>query len=282
MPHLSVIIPTHKRANILRLCLEHLETQSIADDIEAIIIHDGEDKETDEMMKSSNWKIPVRYEAVAKCQQGIIRNRAVQKANADVCLLIGDDIFLKPETAERHVAIHNQHENVAVLGQTLWDPACGITPVMEWLAVSGWQFGYPIIEQYAGDTLPENIQHLFCYTSNLSLRTETLKQIPFREDVTMYGWEDIEWGMRLRDAGLKLFYESYAEALHHHRITLEDSLRRMEILGQSAVHMQSIEKSFDRVPQGWKMLAYKIFSMFPTMAGKHRKAFLRGIQKGSQ
>jgi hypothetical protein len=122
------------------------------------------------------------------------------------------------------------------------------------------------------------MQHRFTYTSHISLPTEIAKKYPFREDVVLYGWEDIEWGARLRDGGVALIFEPDARALHHHHITMESSLKRMETLGASAVRMESLLVGFDRLPRGWKLLRYKIAAMLPTMAGKHRRAFLSGIQ----
>ncbi|OGJ60676.1 hypothetical protein A3C37_02015 [Candidatus Peribacteria bacterium RIFCSPHIGHO2_02_FULL_53_20] len=122
------------------------------------------------------------------------------------------------------------------------------------------------------------MQHRFTYTSHISLPTVTAKKYPFRQDVTLYGWEDIEWGSRLRDAGIPLIFEPEARALHHHQITLESSLRRMEILGESAVRMEKFLAGFDRLPKGWKRIAYELSAMLPTMAGKHRQAFLMGIK----
>ena len=132
---------------------------------------------------------------------------------------------------------------------------------------------------YTGQFLPTQIQHQFSYTANISLPIKVAKRTPFREDITLYGWEDVEWGMRLRDAGVRVYFEPQAVGLHHHVMTLEDSLRRMETIGKSAVLLRREVPTFDRVPQGWKMIAYQILSRFPTMAGKHRKAFLRGINK---
>lgn len=169
-----------------------------------------------------------------------------------------------------------QHD-IAVLGFTTWDPAVGITPVMKWLEKSGWQFGYPMIAGYAHAPIPADMQHRFTYTSHISVPRETALKIPFREDVSLYGWEDIEWGMRLKNAGVKLFYEPDAKALHHHHMTMEDSLKRMETLGKSAVAMEKIAPELKIVPRGFKRLKYWLASIFPTMRGKHSAAFVRGI-----
>ena len=278
---LSIIIPTHKRAQILKKCLEHLEQQTIRDQLEVIVVHDGEDDgETRGIIPSG-----VTYFSIPKSQQGVARNRGVDRATAPIVLFIGDDIFLAPDACEKHLKAHTRvvgatHASplqTTVLGFTTWDPAVGITPVMRWLERTGWQFGYPKIATYAHNFLPEDLQHRFTYTSNISLPTSTAKQIRFREDVSLYGLEDIEWGLRLKEAGVKLFYEPDAKALHHHRITMEESLKRMETLGRSLPTISKINPKLDRMPKGWKLLLYRIFSVVPSMRGTHYKAFLSGI-----
>src|SRR3989338_3227093 len=202
---LSIIIPTHKRAQILKKCLEHLEQQTIRDQLEVIVVHDGEDDgETRGIIPSG-----VTYFSIPKSQQGVARNRGVDRATAPIVLFIGDDIFLAPDACEKHLKAHTRvvgatHASplqTTVLGFTTWDPAVGITPVMRWLEKTGWQFGYSHIDQYAGDFLPIPLQHRFTYASHISLPWKIAQRIPFREDMTLYGWEDIEWGMRLREAG---------------------------------------------------------------------------------
>ena len=133
-PALSVIIPTHERPDILAECLAHLERQSVAGEIEAIVIHDGQDAKTDARVANSSWQIPVHYESIPKSQQGVARNRGVVHARASTCLFLGDDMFLKPDACAHHIAAHaNARTPSAVLGFITWDDAVGITPDMTWL-----------------------------------------------------------------------------------------------------------------------------------------------------
>ncbi len=286
-PSLSVVIPTHERADILARCLHHLSTQTIADQLEVIVVSDGHDHATTKLFSPKSAlqlaTCNLRFLEIPKSQQGVARNRGVALATAPLVMFIGDDIFLERSACEIHVKAHNpqptthNHES-AVLGYTTWDPALGITPVMRWLEKSGWQFGYPLLKNYVHKPIPAHMQHRFTYTSHISLPTEIAKQYPFREDVTLYGWEDIEWGSRLRDGGVPLIFEPDARALHRHRITMESSIKRMEVLGESAVRIGSLFAGFDRLPHGWKLLLYRLSAMLPTMAGKHRRAFLSGIR----
>jgi glycosyltransferase involved in cell wall biosynthesis len=273
VPTLSIIIPTHKRPEILRECLKRIEQQTIADQLEVIVVSDGHDEETTHMLKKIHHSsFIIHHFEIPKSQQGVARNKGVQHATGERVLFIGDDIFLDRHACEKHA------EGIgAVLGFTTWDPTVGITPVMEWLEQSGWQFAYPNIAPYVHNILPKSIQQNYTYTSHISLPLVTAKAVPFREDVTLYGWEDIEWGSRVKEE-VPLFYEPDAKALHHHHLTLEQSLKRMETLGRSAVEMEKIAPQLHIVPKGFKRIAYEIFSRIPTMSGKHREAFLSGIR----
>jgi len=295
---LSVIIPTHKRAEILRQCLEHLSKQTVAKEMEVIVVSDGHDEKTAQLFDKNqeyyknNWPFPVRFFEIEKSHQGVARNEGVKQARGEIVLFIGDDILLEPDACERHLKAHKSfelwamsHEKkeklTAVLGYTQWDPRVGITPVMRWLERTGWQFKYPSIACYGHGLIPVGVQHRYTYTSHVSVPLAIVKAHLFRTDVHLYGWEDVEWGMRLREAGVRLYYEPHARALHEHRVTLRDSLERMEVLGESADRIAKLVPDFDRRPRGLKLLMYRIAALFPTMAGRHRRAFLRGLGKES-
>lgn len=318
MPILSIIIPTHKRAAILRQCLWHLERQTVREQLEIIVVSDGHDPETAALFQrmengkwrtENAWKFPVRFFEVEKSQQGVARNRGVQEARGEYVMFIGDDIFLAADTCEQHVRSHRSFEHMmensfdlqlptsltelrwasiahssqltAVLGSVTWDPQVKITPVMRWLERSGWQFGYPMIERFAHQFVPQQIQHRFTYTSHLSLPTHLARSHPFQR-TDLYGWEDIEWGKRIADMNVRLFYEPAAKAWHHHHLTLENSLKRMETLGRSAALMAERDLPFDRIPRGLKLIAYHSLALLPTMRGRHARAFLRGMRIGAK
>jgi len=288
VPSLSVIIPTYKRTDILRECLRHLDRQTVREDLEVIVVSDGHDEQTAALRAEKRFRVPITFLEVEKSHQGVARNRGVAQATSSLCLFIGDDIFLREDACEHHLIAHRRllreegigtKSAIAVLGFTTWDPAIGVTPVMRWLETSGWQFGYPFLRSFSHTFVPRDRQHLFTYTSHISLPTSIARAHPFLKEVSLYGWEDIEWGMRLRDAGVRLSYEPDAQALHHHHMTLEQSLTRMETLGASAVMMKRLVPRFDRLPQCWKKFTYIVGALLPTMAGAHRRAFLRGMRR---
>lgn len=276
-PALSIVIPTHKRPAILSACLEHLERQTVADRVEAIVVSDGHDPATVEAVTKRTWKVPVKFFEIPKSQQGAARNKGVREAAGETVLFVGDDILLAPGACASHLRMHERREPIAVLGRIDWDPSVGVTPVMRWLENTGWQFDFDALEPYAGQRVPEAVQHRFTYASNLSMPADVARATPFPEGLTEYGWEDVVFGMELKKRNVGLVYEPNARALHRHRIDLEDSLRRMRAIGKTAVIMAKRDPAFDRVPRGWKLSAYRVLSLLPTMRGRHAKALLEGM-----
>jgi glycosyltransferase involved in cell wall biosynthesis len=278
-PTLSVVIPTHKRPEILAQCLAHLAKQTIVDQLEVIIVDDAGNSEP-----AHNPLLTTHYINVPPCHQGAARNRGAQEAHAPLTLFIGDDILLAPDACEKHVAVHERNENgakpIAVLGFVTWDPSLEITATMQWLEKTGWQFGYNMLTRYRHAFVPTNMQHRFTYTSFISVPTLIARSLPFRRDLTMYGWEDMLWGQELQSAEVRLYYEPDAVGYHNHPISLDDSLARIETLGQSLLHISKAEPQMsERVPTGWKLLLYRLIALLPIMRGRHYKAFLKGLRK---
>lgn len=278
---LSVVIATHKRAPILHTCLRHLAEQTIAKKLQVIVVSDGPDEAT-KAVCTEPWNLWVTYTHIPKAQQGAARNAGVQLVEKPYCLFINDDIFLQPQACALHVAaletLNTITESTAVLGFTTWDTALHINKTMKFLERSGWQFGYPKIAAYAHGYIPTALQHSFTYSSHISVPTSIAQKFPFSLQTHGYGWEDIEWGRRLAQAEIKIWYEPNAIGYHHHYLSLSDSLQRIENIGKAAVLMQNDHPHLSLLPTGVKKFLGTVQSFLPTQHGKHRRAYLRGIR----
>jgi len=251
---LSVIIPTHNRADILELCLNKI-TQQQGVDFEVIVVDDGSEDHTEKVVKSFKNVIYIRQKA---SHQGVARNNGAKKATGDVLVFIGDDILAEPGFLMRHADVHtlNEGEEVVVLGYTTWDPFLEITSYMQFLESSGWQFAYHLLKPGFSDH-PE--PYKFFYTSNISLKKSLFDQEKFNTKFTEYGWEDIELGYRLwAKHEMRLFYEPNAMALHHHLVPDSALERRMQTVGRGAVLFEKIQPQVQVVPRGAKALLIKI------------------------
>ena len=282
---LSVIIPTHNRADILKTCLEKLISQQGVD-FEVIVVDDGStdgtgrvvsDFLTTDMSPSRKRgssdildsrprgndimggntrpkfeRANFKYVRQSASHQAIARNRGVKMATGDIIVFIGDDIFVEPDFLMKHHDRHVEYpdENIVVLGYTTWDPSVGINPYMRFLESSGWQFGYRFLHpKFIGRMDP----YKFFYTSNISLKKSFFEKEKFNEDFVFYGWEDIELGYRLwKKHDMKIYYEPQAIAYHHHHIPESGLAEKMRNVGKSAVHFQSVQPDIQIIPMGLK------------------------------
>ncbi|MBN2087324.1 glycosyltransferase [Candidatus Peregrinibacteria bacterium] len=259
---LSVIIPTHNRADTLKVCLEKVIAQQGVD-FEVIVVDDGSTDNTElvvEMTKSQFPKTNLSYIKQKASHQGTARNRGVEKAEGEIIVFIGDDIFIEPGFLMKHHDIHAEYpdENMAVLGFTTWDPNIEINAYMRFLESSGWQFGYKFLHpKFIGQVEP----YKFFYTSNISLKKSLFDKEKFNEDFVFYGWEDIEIGYRLwKNHGMKIYYEPSAIAYHHHHIPESGLTKKMRNVGKSAVHFQRIQPNINVIPMGLKALILRLAS----------------------
>ena len=249
---LSVIIPTHNRAEILKICLEKLIAQQGVD-FEVIVVDDGSTDNTEEVAR----QFDVQYIKQPASHQAVARNRGVREAKGEIVVFIGDDIFVEPGFLRMHHDLHAEYpdENVVVLGHTTWDPDIKINSYMRFLEDSGWQFGYKFLNPgMIGKAEP----YKFFYTSNISLKKSFFERECFNEDFRFYGWEDIELGYRLwKKHDMQIYYEPQVIAFHHHEIQPSELPKKMQNIGKSAIHFQRLQPDIQIIPCGLKGLALK-------------------------
>jgi len=257
---LSVVIPTHNRAEILKTCLEKLMVQEGVE-FEVIVVDDGSTDGTSQVMGEilrSAQNDSLRYIQQPASQQGVARNRGVAEAKGDLILFIGDDIFVPPNFLKTHWDAHQRMsaENVVVLGYTTWDPLLEINDYMRFLENSGWQFGYGFLKP---GFVERPDLYKFFYTSNISMKKSFFEKEKFNESFRGYGWEDIELGYRLaKNHGMRLFYEPQARAYHHHLVLESDLPKKMQAVGHSARLFEELHPDVHVVPRGWKRLLIRL------------------------
>ncbi len=236
---LAIIIPTYNRADALIQCLAHLEDQ-VWKDFEIVIVDDGSTDSTFEQIKSytNSSHLSIRYVRQDNGGPARARNHAISLVDAPICLMIGDDIFASPKLVSEHIALHLQHPDPAVagLGLTRWsEQGQTLTPFMKWLDTGGLQFHYgPLLRGERPDW-----RHF--YTSNLSVKTEVLRQCPFDESFPYAAMEDMELACRIeKKNGLEVIFLPQALAHHLHPTTFVQACQRMIRVGESTAHFDQI------------------------------------------
>lgn len=100
MPEISVIIPTYKRPDLLKICLLHLNNQSIDKArFEVIVVSDGSDEITKEAVSQfkENYELNVHYLSTpSKKGPAAARNLGWRSASSDFIAFTDDDCQPKP------------------------------------------------------------------------------------------------------------------------------------------------------------------------------------------
>jgi len=243
----GVIVPTFNRSAALAECLRHLEAQTWKA-FELIVVDDGSSDDTAAVVEAfrAESALRLRYLRQQNAGPARARNYAAREMCAPVCILVGDDIFPRPEFVERHLEFHREHKELeaVAVGLTRWsETGQKVTPFMRWLDSEGIQFAY-------GDLMrgvEPDWRHF--YTSNLSMKTDYLRAHPFDEAFRRAAMEDIELGYRMAARhGLQMHFLPEAEAEHLHPTTFLQACRRMVGVGESQYLLGERWPQFRRTP----------------------------------
>jgi glycosyltransferase involved in cell wall biosynthesis len=230
---LSVVIPTHNRAEImernLRVCLECARGL----EVEFLVIDDSSDDDTPQRLAALEREFSnVRSQRVPHGGQGQARNIGVPLAKHELVLFLGDDI--QPACQDfflHHIRAHQwmPSPSAAVLGKIVWpdQPDDNVNFVMTHIQGMGQeQFGFFHLMPYTW------LDWRFFYTSNVSFKRSVVSDWNskgFSREFTLYGYEDAEFAYRLnksRKDGFRILYCPAAIVTHHHHYSLEQFIDR--------------------------------------------------------
>lgn len=180
---ISIVIATKDRAAYLERALASLEGQIGAPSFEIVVVDNGSTDTTQDVVEraSANATVAVRYVYEPQPNRGKARNRGVAAAEGYLILFCDDDVLVPPGWIAAHEAAH-----------TIGD-----------MVVNG-----PILNVSSYDVRPRpalgNFSRAFLCTCNSSLPKRAFQSAGgFDENFDLYGWEDTELGVRLRECGMR-------------------------------------------------------------------------------
>jgi GT2 family glycosyltransferase len=203
---LSIVIPTRQRWDTLRLTLAALEAQT-ARGFEVIVVADG----LDQRMPSLPGVRVVQQEHAGP---GVARNRGVAESERALVMFIGDDMIPRPGFVAAHIARHTRHaeDTVAVLGRIVWHPDVPRDRLHRWLDWSGALFDYALLD-LQGD---EDAGWTRFYSSNVSMKRSLFQAAGGFDPDFVFDYEDLDFGYRLGQRGMRLLYQPGAVVEHLH------------------------------------------------------------------
>ena len=229
MIQLSVIMPCWNSRGTLQRAIDALCAQDIPGGaFEIVVVDDGSTDGTFELVRSLEPPVPIQ--TVRQPNRGIAaaRNLGASHARGEVLLFLDPDIFGHPGLVRAHLQHYGAgSEPAAVQGRTIPDPETLVTPFMR---TSNLMPDLTIRRR-------EHLSPLHVIGRNFSVRKAAFRSIGgFDEGFTGYGLEDVEFALRLHQAGGRIWYEPNAVGTHHHLLSLESAIARQQHNGRAAVH----------------------------------------------
>ncbi len=204
----SVVIPTYNRKPILEKCLRALEKQNFSEQIilgyEVVVVDDGSTDGTLEWLDQHSSEFPhvVTY---AQNHQGpsAARNLGVQQAQGDTIIFIDSDLVVTEQFLQAHATALTEEEKKSGSDRLFTYGA----------VINTCNFESPTSEPYK----ITDFSNAYFATGNVAIAKKWLLEAGlFDTEFQLYGWEDLELGVRLKKLGLKLVKCPEAVGYHWH------------------------------------------------------------------
>ncbi len=205
----SVVVPTYNRQPILEKCLKALERQDLVDgskvtDYEIVLVDDGSTDGTLEWLQENAAEFP-HVRSLAQDHQGpaAARNLGVTSSIGDTIIFIDSDLVVTEHFLQAHA-------DGLMQGQLKW----GNDRIFTYgLVINTCNFDNPTAEPYK----LTDFSAAYFATGNVAIARHWLEKAGlFDTRFQLYGWEDLELGVRLKQLGLKLIKCPAAVGYHWH------------------------------------------------------------------
>jgi glycosyltransferase involved in cell wall biosynthesis len=205
----SVVIPTYNRKPILEKCLRALEHQqlrsnSLVDGYEVVVVDDGSTDGTLQWLEYHASELP-HVRSLAQNHKGpaAARNLGVEQAKGDTIIFIDSDLVVTEHFLQAHA-------DALVQGQQQLGNNCLFTYGS---VINTCNFDNPTSEPYK----ITDFSAAYFATGNVAIARQWLEKAGlFDTRFQLYGWEDLELGVRLKHLGLKLIKCPAAVGYHWH------------------------------------------------------------------
>ncbi len=204
----SVVIATYNRQDLLRRLLEQLDDQTIGTShYEVIAVDDGSKEDTRAKLADLKTKVSLRIERQVNAGAATARQRGVDLATGKVVVIVDDDMQVKRDFLEKHLAKHDTDRTV-VLGRLRPDAKLEDMPLFE-------RFYARVLagkaEAFAAGKA--QVRGHDVYTGNVSFPRALFLEVG-GFDKGFRALEDEELGIRLEKSGATFAFANEAESVH--------------------------------------------------------------------
>ncbi|MDP8955769.1 MAG: glycosyltransferase [Actinomycetota bacterium] len=223
-PLVSVVLPVRNGERTIGDCLTSiLRADYPADRREIVVVDNASTDRTAEIIR----RYPVRYVNEARVGRSAARNRGIQESRGEIIAFIDADCVASTRWLRELTAGFKENGVLGVAGEILAFPP---TTLAE---------RYYAIQRARPQASSVGKSRPYAVTANVAFRKETFERIGVFDHRFRSG-QDVDFGWRFFDAGLKLAYRDRAVVFHRHRPS-----------------GWSLFKQYFYRAQGWALLAQK-------------------------
>lgn len=207
----SVVMPTHNRAEQLRHVVRRLMSQDMPPDTFEVIVVDSKcGDHTPQVLRELAAEYPnlshVRCEVASVAAT---RNMGMDRAKAPLVVLLDDDILVGSDFLPRIVDTARRKPGRTLLARIAapWADSCDPFERFLWQSQD--------VNIYNFDD-PDNVPPTHFYTAAVAIPRDVLRDIRFDETFKGAGVEDIEFGFRLLGPDARMVFMPDVEVLHQY------------------------------------------------------------------
>jgi glycosyltransferase involved in cell wall biosynthesis len=216
---ISIVIPTYNRLPILQKCLLALEDQQLTNQLvsnyEVVLVDDGSTDATLAWLTANPTLLP-HLKIYQQDHRGAAaaRNLGVEQAQGDTIIFIDSDLVVTPVFLQAHA------DALTAGKQELGDDRLFTYGAV----INTCNFDQPTAEPYK----ITDFSAAYFATGNVAIAKHWLEKAGlFDTGFQLYGWEDLELGVRLKKLGLKLIKCPTAVGYHWHPAFSLEQIPRM-------------------------------------------------------
>jgi glycosyltransferase involved in cell wall biosynthesis/peptidoglycan/xylan/chitin deacetylase (PgdA/CDA1 family) len=229
---MSVVIPTYNRRDLVVRAIRALAHQRPPAGFEVIVVVDGSTDGTADALHSLASQMPVRILEQPNRGAAVARNQGARAARGDILLFLDDDMEAAPDLVAEHVRCHGEEPTI-VIGHLPLHPESPVGILRA--GIHAWA-EERLARLAAADAAPGYEDLL---TGQMSIPRETFQTLggfdsAFTKDGA-FGNEDLDFGRRAREHGVRLVFNSRAISWQHYVVTPAAYLRQRRDLGAADV-----------------------------------------------
>ena len=205
-PRTSVVVPSYRGADRLPVLLDAFSRQTETD-FEIVVVIDGDEDGSAGVVRRAAGDLPVRAVVLPENRGRVAAlNAGFEAARGEVLVRCDDDLEPAPDYVAAHAARHT-------------GPPVGVVGIYRDVLGEGTYqrvYGLPREERLRRGAYAGRLATWHYWAGNCSVTRATRELVgPYCAAYTHYGWEDVDYGYRLHQAGIPVVLAPELETVHH-------------------------------------------------------------------